>query len=102
MAYKIGDRFINTVTGTIIEITWMGMVEVLLEVWYDENTEYHERWDRQYHMELTNINDSTKVKRIPTYQMDVFLEYSNGKILPYNGERHKPIEYIKQHKLITT
>ena len=101
MTYKLGDRFINITTGTIIEITWMGMVDVLVEEWQDSNT-LNQTWNRESHMELTNINDPTKNKRIPTSQMGWYISLSNGKIQPYHNESIKPINYIKQHKLITS
>ena len=95
---NVGDRFLNIMTGTIIEITNKREEYVLY------HREWHE-WDRRYldqyvhytYVTVTNINDNKKVKDLPIEQLEEYIRIANGRIVPYHGEPIKPIQYLKQH-----
>ena len=95
---NVGDRFLNIMTGTIIQITDRSDRDVVLECWYDSDGGYHENRTVRDYVIVTNINDNKKVKDLPIVQLEEYIRIANGRIVPYHGEPIKPIQYIKQHR----
>lgn len=101
MDIKVGDRFINIKTGTVIEVESIINKPDVYYIGSDDGNHVENVISRDdWHCTLVNITNKEKCKDIRLSGFENLLKDHGDMIKPYTESIIKPINFLKQHNII--